>query len=122
MRIKNNSNCRRVILALFTLVFLLQLTACSNDPIVEESEIPDYVFVSKHTDLMQLYENMHFTGSAVIIGDAIYFSAVELSDFEEKFSTDKLFSADLDGSNQVEVKYVAATDPPPNADAGQKAY
>jgi len=103
----------------FTIVLLFQVTACSSSTDTKEDEASDYVFVSDLTDLMQLYEDIHFAGSAVVIGETIYFSAILQTEIGEQFSTHKLFSVDLDGSNLTELLVFTAPDPPPNADIGR---
>lgn len=111
--------CKLLIPTLLTLTLLLQLTACSSNPVANKIEAPDYVFVQELTDLMQLNEKMHFSGGACVIGDTLYFSAFELSDSEKGFSADKIFSANLDGSNLTLLQNFTTTSPPPVADAGR---
>ena len=90
-RISNNSKCKLAIFVILAIVLIMQLTACSNDADTEEIETPESYFASEFTDLMQLLENLNFAGSAVVIGDTLYFSAIEQSDTDEQFSTYKMF-------------------------------
>jgi ABC-type glycerol-3-phosphate transport system substrate-binding protein len=99
-------------------LFLLQLTACSSEPDIDENETPDTIFVPEFTDLMQLYDGLYFTGSAVIIDETLYFSAIIQESIDEQFTAHKLFSTDLDGSNITELQSFTTTAPPTDADAG----
>ena len=113
------SNSKSLMLIALSIAFLMLLTACSNEPDEEENETPEYAFVTEFTDLLQQHEGIHFAGSAVIIGETLYFSAVMQEDVEEKFSTNMLFSVNLDGTNLIELSnYATTTAPPADADAG----
>ena len=111
-------NCKSLILMILSFVFLIQLTACSNSPDEEENETSDYIFVPELTDLLEQHEGLHFAGSAVVIGETLYFSVIKQENVEEKFGTDMIFAANLDGSNILELQNYSTNPPPTDADAG----
>ncbi|MDR2599541.1 MAG: extracellular solute-binding protein [Oscillospiraceae bacterium] len=117
-RTKNHSKSKKLIIIILASLLLLQLTACSSEPDIGENETPDTIFVPEFTDLTQLYEGLYFTGSAVIINETVYFSAIMQDSIDEQFTAHRLFSANLDGTNLIELQSFTTTTPPANAEDG----
>jgi len=99
-------------------LFLFLTTGCNSNAGIENNETTEYIFLPEFMDLLQLYEDIHFAGNSVILGETLYFSVIMESDFDEQFSTHRLFSVGLDGSNMIELHNFTTTAASTDADAG----